>query len=452
MKRTTPAWKIFLAFLSIFLVFFIWKKGLEDSFQRPSVTPSLSFHQQEIALLAQPSVPSSLTPFLTGLDPKSQLVEGLREIPFDQMSERQRLLLAGLDTSWVKRQEALSSVVTTQSLLTFQKVLLDRDDHKGPLNSGFNGLGRIDGDPLLDQIACFALGGNNDQCISSSVSKVMALRLMLSQGVPVIAVLFGIGLILVSGWRFLRGSFAPWSELTPMPLTVLDMVLLVGGGFVILGEVASPILFSPISTSLSSGLNAPLQEAVRVFIGYCGMTVPPLLILRNQLNGLDDSDKPLNGWLQWRLNPWPSAVSNAIRGWAMVMPFVLLISWLTIRLLGDQGGSNPLLEMVLGSRDPLALVLLALTTVVLAPLFEEVIFRGILLPVFARSFGSIIGVVSSALIFGIAHLSVGELPALFVLGIGLAVLRLRTGRLLPSICMHALWNGITFTNLLLLGG
>ncbi|GIR75151.1 MAG: hypothetical protein CM15mP77_3080 [Synechococcus sp.] len=39
-------------------------------------------------------------------------------------------------------------------------------------------------------------------------------------------------------------------------------------------------------------------------------------------------------------------------------------------------GSNPLLELVLESRDPLALSLLAMTAVVLAPLFEEVIFRG----------------------------------------------------------------------------
>ena len=49
------------------------------------------------------------------------------------------------------------------------------------------------------------------------------------------------------------------------------------------------------------------------------------------------------------------------------------------------GGSNPLLELVLGSRDPLALALLALTAVVLAPLFEETIFRGALLPVLALS-------------------------------------------------------------------
>jgi hypothetical protein len=72
--------------------------------------------------------------------------------------------------------------------------------------------------------------------------------------------------------------------------------------------------------------------------------------------------------------------------------------------------------------------------------------------VLAKSFGSGWGVFTSALVFGVAHLSVGELPPLFVLGLGLGLLRLSSGRLLPCVLMHALWNGVTFINLLLLGG
>ena len=87
----------------------------------------------------------------------------------------------------------------------------------------------------------------------------------------------------------------------------------------------------------------------------------------------------------------------------------------------------------------------------LAPLFEETVFRGVLLPVLGRSFGRGWGVFASALVFAVAHLSIGELPPLFVLGLGLALLRLSSGRLLPCVVMHALWNGVTFFNLVLLG-
>ena len=79
----------------------------------------------------------------------------------------------------------------------------------------------------------------------------------------------------------------------------------------------------------------------------------------------------------------------------------------------------------------MALALLLLTAVVLAPLFEEVVFRGTLLPVLAARFGSSTAVLLSALVFALAHLSVGELAPLTVLGIGLGLLRLRGGRLLP---------------------
>jgi len=49
----------------------------------------------------------------------------------------------------------------------------------------------------------------------------------------------------------------------------------------------------------------------------------------------------------------------------------------------------------------------------------------------------------------LAHLSVGELPPLFVLGIGLGLMRLSSGRLFPCALMHSLWNGVTFASLLL---
>ena len=57
----------------------------------------------------------------------------------------------------------------------------------------------------------------------------------------------------------------------------------------------------------------------------------------------------------------------------------------------------------------------------------------------------------SALVFAVAHLSIGELLPLLVLGLGLALLRLSSCRLLPCVVMHALWNGVTFLNLILLG-
>lgn len=75
-----------------------------------------------------------------------------------------------------------------------------------------------------------------------------------------------------------------------------------------------------------------------------------------------------------------------------------------------------------------------------------------LVPVLVNKQGPILAIVVSALIFALAHLSVGEMPPLFVLGMGLAILRLSSARLLPCVLMHSLWNGVTFLNLLILSG
>jgi len=148
--------------------------------------------------------------------------------------------------------------------------------------------------------------------------------------------------------------------------------------------------------------------------------------------------------------PIKYAIIQGIKGWLTIVPFVLLISLIMNSLIDNQNGSNPLLEIVLNNNNYLSFFLLFVTTTLLAPLFEEIIFRGILLPTLSRDFGVISGIIVSAFIFALAHLSLGEMPPLFVLGIGLGITRIASGSLFSSVIMHSLWNGLTFLNLFLL--
>ena len=134
----------------------------------------------------------------------------------------------------------------------------------------------------------------------------------------------------------------------------------------------------------------------------------------------------------------------------MIIPFVLLVSLIMNLLIDNQNGSNPLLEIVLNNGNYISFILLFLTTTFLAPIFEEVIFRGVLLPILSREFGIILGITISSFIFALAHLSLSEMIPLFTLGIGLGTTRLISGRLSSSVIMHSLWNGMTFLNLFLL--
>ena len=79
----------------------------------------------------------------------------------------------------------------------------------------------------------------------------------------------------------------------------------------------------------------------------------------------------------------------------------------------------------------------------MAPLFEEIFFRGFLFRGFANSWGWGWGAAASAAVFGIAHLQLDVFVPLFALGLGLAWVYHRTGSLWTSISLHALFNGIS---------
>jgi len=463
-----------LALLSLLLAMTVWVMGLKESLSRDSVAPALSLQQQEKAVLAAPALPPSLQPLLAGAEPSDQLLQALLEVPLDRLDDRQRLLLAALTRDQAERtaalalplekealeplQQALASVKLTTSPSATQQPATQQSATQQPATTLSTAHDQLLRDPVLDpllrQLSCEALGGTRERCTNpeDAVAAVRATqRLLLAELLPIAALLIGAVLLLRHLWMLFRGALPPWPPLLGPLLSPIDMTILVAAGFVLLGEVLLPALVSPVIAVLSLGPTGALGQAIGVLLGYVTLSVPPLAILRIQLSTLADATVPDGGWLQWRLQPWGRAVLQGGRGWLMVMPPVVFTGWLMGRLLGDQGGSNPLLEMVLRSDNPLALLLLALTAVVLAPLFEELVFRGVLLPVLARVLGLGWGVFLSGLVFAVAHLSIGELPPLLVLGIGLALLRLSTGRLLPCVVMHACWNAATFLNLILLG-
>ena len=125
MRQATPAWKVAMAVLSLLLTVLVWERGLQESFDRPSVVPKLSLHQKEIALLASPAVPEPLTKLLIGAEPEFTLLETLRAIPSDQIDDRDRLVLAALEPAEENRQLTLEMPFEDESLASIKKILMD---------------------------------------------------------------------------------------------------------------------------------------------------------------------------------------------------------------------------------------------------------------------------------------------------------------------------------------
>ncbi|MBX5466749.1 MAG: CPBP family intramembrane metalloprotease [Firmicutes bacterium] len=106
--------------------------------------------------------------------------------------------------------------------------------------------------------------------------------------------------------------------------------------------------------------------------------------------------------------------------------------------------NNPLVYAPrLMHQGPVALAVLVVAVVVLAPVAEELVFRGILLEGLRRRWGAGWGAVTASAVFAAAHFDPTLFLALWVTGLGLAALYLSRQSLVPSTIAHATFNGIS---------
>jgi uncharacterized protein len=102
---------------------------------------------------------------------------------------------------------------------------------------------------------------------------------------------------------------------------------------------------------------------------------------------------------------------------------------------------------IFGSPTGGSFVLLAVMTIVGAPLFEELLFRGVLLAGLRRALSrsrtiasTCLAVLVDGLLFSAAHAEWSIYVGLAIVGVVLAVIYARTRRLIPSIVTHASFN------------
>ena len=449
-----PGWKVVLALISLSLTALLWLNGLIASLNRPSVGNDLNRRQLELTVLAEPQLSGRLKPLLSGNQPQQELQKALEQehiraleqgeavgadVALEQALLAQRIAPeeATRRLTALAEQTGVEAEVARTLLETPSKRNADQvQELIAPLPKG----------GLLRVWSCDALGGGSS-CELDRIAERAALQLVLVTVLPFALLLLGSATLVRELWMQWRGKTMRAPVLQGPELNGVDVVLLIAGGFVVVGELLSPLLVAPLLTAVLNGLAvvSPLRDGITVVCLYLTLMAGPLLILALLLKG------QANGVLQFRWRPPLQSLQAAAKGFLMVLPLVSLVGWLQTHLWGEGGGSNPLLELVLNSHNIPALLCFGFTAVVLAPLFEETLFRGTLLPVVGRRFGAAAGVLISAAVFAIAHLSLGELLPLLVLGIGLGWLRWNGGRLGSCVLMHALWNGLTFANLVVLG-
>ena len=318
-----------------------------------------------------------------------------------------------------------------------------------------------------------------------------------------------------------------------MPASPLDELGLIGQSYAILAAVAVPVAITIrrcVPASRRAFRLAALPDLEAIVIIALALLLPPLVLssldvlklfaylpvdtpeVRSALAGL----LSLLLWLAWvtlllaRSGRRPllflqtrslREISLGIFAFLIITPITFAVHLLVTALVLAFGGTvdrHPLQDF--STATPFSIACFIVTACVVAPIMEEAIFRGILLPwaqrrrfrpwlIFALAVVMLIAgkglshigtlffladltvvmaccaggrqvwrkwpprtasaVFSTAALFGAMHAAVWPTPVpLTVMGIGLGILTVRCGNLRPAIVVHALFNGVTVLALL----
>jgi len=240
---------------------------------------------------------------------------------------------------------------------------------------------------------------------------------------------------------------APWG----LKNSVFGMVgwgasfLLVGLAFIPIAKIAGgPGGFADLSQqekSIFALINQIIETAVGIGViatssGTFYNKTPSVL----KLDVSEPFRKP-NGWLFW-----------ALIG-ILLAPEVVFIASSVTEAFGAEDlqakGTADAISQIL-SLDQITFTCLFTTTAILAPLLEETVFRGFLLPSLAKFMPTPLAVVLSSIAFGLVHFSPRDTPQLTALGILLGFSYIRSGNLLTPMLIHGTWNGTVLTVLYIL--
>jgi uncharacterized protein len=286
-----------------------------------------------------------------------------------------------------------------------------------------------------------------------------AQKLIVIGTLPLVGVIFGSGLLLfLLGQAWLKGKESLLAGISDMTWTVpwdgevIWQVLV--GGFFFAGQFIPnffviPIVLSLVQNQTGSSV-ADLDERSRAVFT---ILFPYLLLALGTLSVFYGSVQPYfplaQNWFRcrWQSRWWAWGVG----GYLVALPLVILVSWVNQKIWQGQGGSNPILPIVMEGKDPTAMAIFLITAAIAAPLFEEFLFRGFLLSSLTRYFPTWGAIVLSSLIFAVAHLSLSEVLPLMTLGIVLGFVYTRSQNLLSSMLLHSLWNSGTLLSLFILG-
>lgn len=216
-----------------------------------------------------------------------------------------------------------------------------------------------------------------------------------------------------------------------MIVAAISMLLLTG---LRVDETATPA--APVAETAPLSVNGTLGSIV-FQLGLCVL----LLVYLRQVRRLNPT--ALFGLRQLSLGRLLGVVALATVPMLLVVNGSAFLTQEWLRGFWPDMSGQEAVEAFRKSSDPLAKGLLIFSAAIIAPLVEELFFRGFIYGVMKRYTDGLFAALCSSILFAIVHMHVGTLLPLTLLALIFCALYERTGSLLVPMLLHAVFNSVS---------
>lgn len=146
-------------------------------------------------------------------------------------------------------------------------------------------------------------------------------------------------------------------------------------------------------------------------------------------------------WPRWRSVFWITPLA-LLAVWTLMLG-IMQCGWVDwLKQLGVETSQDSV-KALKESNQPEIIALMAVAAMLVAPICEEVVFRGYFYPALKHHCGAVCAAIASALVFSAAHASLVALLPLILLGLVFVWLYEKTGSIWAPVALHFAFNSAT---------
>jgi len=239
---------------------------------------------------------------------------------------------------------------------------------------------------------------------------------------------------------------APPSRMIPEDLRVpwgwVDLAILVpivlSAAF--LASMALAGMFAGFHVSAAQIRNSPAEKDLFAVLNQILLSFALLGYLAAQM-------RMQYGMPFWRTIGWRPLEAGAIPRFFAYLGFIAggIVLSFTIQLASSAFAANSKLPIETFFQDRRTAILLMMTSILIAPIVEETIFRGYIYPVVARSFGVTTSVIATGVLFGALHAwqlwgGWWQIALLIIVGVIFTYVRAVSRTVVASYLLHVSYN------------